>query len=147
MELLDAAPPERGIGGPVGLVEGAARRRNGRLHVLLGAVGAHPEHLFGGGVHVLEGRAVAGCDEPAIDEVARFGVQLHERHWLLLAPHRGPRWVFSGITWTRSTCVPGGAVTTETTARATLSAGIQWSWRMIPQCFQDASMRRDSSGS
>jgi hypothetical protein len=66
---------EDGIRRPVALVEGAARGRDGRFHVLPSRVGADAEDLFGGGVPVLEAGAIAGVDELAVDQVAVFGVE------------------------------------------------------------------------
>src|SRR5262245_1240980 len=48
--------------------------------VVLGAVGAAPEHLAGGRVEVLEDRAVARGDEPAVDQVAGLRGEGCERH-------------------------------------------------------------------
>ena len=67
LELADAAHPQFGVGRPVGVVEGAARRLDRQAHVIGARIGGDAEHLFGGRVDGLECARAAG-DELAVDE-------------------------------------------------------------------------------
>ena len=76
-ELRETLGAKRVIDRPSRFVESAAGRADGGQHVFLGGVGANADHLFGGRVDVLEGRAVGSAHQPAADEIARFGGQAH----------------------------------------------------------------------
>ena len=70
VELAEALLAERAVGRPVGLVERAARRGDGALHVVDARVGDLAEHLLGGRVDVVEALARRGFHQLAVDEHA-----------------------------------------------------------------------------
>ena len=70
VELQQALLAERVVRRPVGLVERAAGRGDGALHVFRRRVGHLPEHLFGRRVDVVERLARRCLDELAVDEHA-----------------------------------------------------------------------------
>ena len=74
LQLLQAPLAECAVRRPVGLVERAAGRGDGALHVVDAGVGHLTEHLLGGGVDVVEALAGSGFGQLAVDEHAHFAV-------------------------------------------------------------------------
>ena len=68
LELLETPPAKGPIGAPLGFVERPTRRGNRPGHIGATAAGNQAQHLFGRGVHILEGRAAFGVDQLAVDE-------------------------------------------------------------------------------
>ena len=74
LQLTQAAHPQPGVGGPVGLVERTAGRLDGTAHVLGVGIGGDTEHLFGGRIDRCEGATTAG-HQLAVDEQPRFAIR------------------------------------------------------------------------
>ena len=72
VQLLETTLAKGVVGRPIGLVEAAAGRVNGTSHVLGRGVGHFAQHLFGGGIDVVEPLARRSLDELAVDEHAHF---------------------------------------------------------------------------
>ncbi len=75
LELFEAALAEGPVGGPVGLVEGPPRSRNGPLHVSHGPVGNVADDLLGRRVDVVEPLPRRRLDELAVDEHVGFRIE------------------------------------------------------------------------
>ena len=73
VQLLEAAHPQFDVGGPVGVVEGPARRGNGRLGIGHRRIGRVAENLSGGRVQAGEGAPVGSLGERTVDEHAAIG--------------------------------------------------------------------------
>ena len=77
-ELAQTAHPQLEVGGPVRLVERPPSSGDGTAEVVGRGVGRHPDHCFGGRVHVVVDLAALGLDELAVDVEALFVP--HARH-------------------------------------------------------------------
>ena len=74
MELLETAPAQGPVGGPVGVVEGPPCRPDGALHVVDRGVGHLAEQFLGGRIDVPERPAAARLDQLSVNQ--------HPRLWL-----------------------------------------------------------------
>ena len=71
MQLLQAADPQLGVGGPVGGVERTPRRGHRGLGVGHCRVGSVTDHLFGGGIN--RRKRPGSLDQPPVDQHAPIG--------------------------------------------------------------------------
>ena len=76
LQLADAAHPQFGVGGPVGVVEGAAGGLDRAAHVVGARVGGDTEHLLGGRVDRRERARAAGHELP-VDEQLTLAIGQH----------------------------------------------------------------------
>jgi hypothetical protein len=81
LELFEAPRAQSAVGRPAGLVEGAPGGGDRAAHVLLGAVGDLAQHLFGGGVDVVELGAADRGHQFAVDQHAVFRGEVASRPW------------------------------------------------------------------